>query len=94
MRLLSITNLDVVFYCLLRCYVLIDLQTRKLTRQDLGQMKISVNNYDRYVKTDDRLSTVTILLCARTNEAVIELTFLEDANVDASKYQLYLSSKQ
>ena len=86
---------DLVFYNrLLRCYVLIDLKPGKLTHQDLGQMQMYVNYFDRYVKTEDELPTVGILLCNRKNEAVVELTLPEDANIYASKYQLYLPSKQ
>ena len=86
---------DLVFYNrLLRCYVLIDLKTGKLTHQDLGQMQMYVNYFDRYVKTDDELPTVGILLCDRKNDAVVELTLPEDANIYASKYQLYLPSRE
>ena len=86
---------DLVFYNrLLRCYVLIDLKTGKLTHQDLGQMQMYVNYFDRYVKTDDELPTIGILLCDRKNDAVVELTLPEDANIYASKYQLYLPSKE
>ena len=86
---------DLVFYNrLLRCYVLIDLKPGKLTHQDLGQMQMYVNYCDRYVKTDDELPTVGILLCDRKKDAIVELTLPEDANIYASKYQLYLPSKQ
>ena len=86
---------DLVFYNrLLRCYVLIDLKRGELTHQDLGQMQMYVNYFDRYVKTDDELPTVGILLCDRKNEAVVELTLPEDANIYASKYQLYLPSRE
>ena len=86
---------DLVFYNrLLRCYVLIDLKSGKLTHQDLGQMQMYVNYFDRYEKTDDELPTVGILLCDRKNDAVVELTLPEDANIYASKYQLYLPSKR
>ena len=86
---------DLVFYNrLLRCYVLIDLKPGKLTHQDLGQMQMYVNYFDRYVKTDDELPTVGILLCDRKKDAIVELTLPEDANIYASKYQLYLPSKQ
>ena len=86
---------DLVFYNrLLRCYVLIDLKLGKLSHQDLGQMQMYVNYFDRHVKTDEELPTVGILLCDDRNEAVVELTLPEDANIYASKYQLYLPSKQ
>ncbi|MDE2982136.1 MAG: PDDEXK nuclease domain-containing protein [Gemmatimonadota bacterium] len=86
---------DLVFYNrLLRCYVLIDLKSGKLTHQDLGQMQMYVDYFDRYVRTDDELPTVGILLCDQKNDAVVELTLPEDANIYASKYQLYLPSKR
>ena len=63
---------DLVFYNrLLRCYVLIDLKPGKLNHQDLGQMQMYVNYFDRYVRTDGELPTVGILLCARKNDAVV-----------------------
>ena len=86
---------DLVFYNrLLRCYVLIDLKLGKVSHQDLGQMQMYVNYFDRHVKTDEELPTVGILLCNDKNDAVVELTLPEDANIYASKYQLYLPSKQ
>jgi len=88
-------HVDLVFYNrLLRCYVLIDLKRDKLTHQDLGQMQMYVNYFDRYVKTADELPTVGIVLCHRKNNALVELTLPKDANIFASKYQLYLPSKE
>ena len=88
-------RVDLVFYNrLLRCYVLVDLKRDELTHQDLGQMQMYVNYFDRYVKTEDELPTVGIVLCGRKNDAVVELTLPEEANIYASKYQLYLPSKQ
>ncbi len=86
---------DLVFYNrLLRCYVLIDLKTGKLTHQDLGQMQMYVNYFDRQVRTDNELPTIGILLCDRKNDAVVEMTLPDDANIYASKYQLYLPSRE
>ena len=86
---------DLVFYNrLLRCYVLIDLKLGKLSHQNLGQMQMYVNYFDRYVKSDEELPTVGILLCDDENDSVVELTLPEDANIYASRYQLYLPSKQ
>ena len=85
---------DLVFYNrLLRCYVLIDLKRDKLTHQDLGQMQMYVNYFDRSVKTADESPTIGIVLCSRKNDALVELTLPKDANIFASKYQLYLPSK-
>jgi predicted nuclease of restriction endonuclease-like (RecB) superfamily len=86
---------DLVFYNrLLRCYVLIDLKRDKLTHQDLGQMQMYVNYFDRHVKLPDELPTIGIVLCHRKNDALVELTLPQDANIFASKYQLYLPSKE
>lgn len=85
---------DLVFYNrLLQCYVLIDLNTDKLSHQDLGQMQMYVNYYDRYVKQDFEKPTIGILLCEHKNDALVELTLPKDANVYASAYQLYLPDK-
>lgn len=86
---------DLVFYNrLLRSYVLIDLKRDKLTHQDLGQMQMYVNYFDRYVKTEDESPTIGIVLCHRKNDALVELTLPKESNIYASKYQLYLPSKE
>lgn len=87
-------RVDLVFYNrLLRCYVLVDLKRDKLSHQDLGQMQMYVNYFDRHVKLPEELPTIGILLCHRKNDALVELTLPADANIFASKYQLYLPSK-
>ena len=86
---------DLVFYNrLLRCYVLIDLKIGKLIHQDLGQMQMYVNYFDRHVKTVDENPTVGIILCKMKNDALVELTLPKNAKVYASQYQLYLPSKE
>ena len=86
---------DLVFYNrLLRCYVLIDLKIGKLTHQDLCQMQMYVNYFDRYVKLEDENPTVGILLCKQKSDALVELTLPEKSNIYASQYQLYLPSKE
>jgi predicted nuclease of restriction endonuclease-like (RecB) superfamily len=86
---------DLVFYNrLLRCYVLIDLKLDKLTHQDLGQMQMYVNYFDRHVKLPEENPTVGILLCKRKKDAIVELTLPSDANIHAKEYQLYLPSKE
>ena len=86
---------DLVFYNrLLRCYVLIDLKIGRLTHQDLGQMQMCVNYFDRYVKTPDEHPTVGMILCKQKRKALVELTLPKDANIHASQYQLYLPSKE
>ena len=85
---------DLVFYNrLLQCYVLIDLKTDKLAHQDLGQMQMYVNYYDRYIKEDFENPTIGILLCEEKNDALVELTLPSNANIYASAYQLYLPDK-
>lgn len=87
--------LDLVFYNrLLRCYLVIDLKLDKLTHQDLGQMQMYVNYYDRHVKLPEENATIGLLLCREKNEAVVELTLPKDANIHAKEYQLYLPSKE
>ena len=85
---------DLVFYNrLLQCYVLIDLKTDKLTHQDLGQMQMYVNYFDRFVKQDFEKPTIGILLCESKKDALVELTLPKDANIYATQYQLYLPDK-
>ena len=86
---------DLVFYNrLLQCYVLIDLKTGKLTHQDLGQMQMYVNFYDRHVRQEYEKPTIGILLCESKSDALVELTLPKDANIYASQYQLYLPDKE
>ena len=86
---------DLVFYNrLLQCYVLIDLKTDKLVHQDLGQMQMYVNYYDRNIKLNYEKPTIGILLCKKKNNAIVELTLPEDANIYATEYSLYLPDKQ
>lgn len=86
---------DLVFYNrLLRCYVLIDLKMGKLTHQDLGQMQMYVNYFDRYVKLPTEEPTIGIILCKKKKDALVELTLPKDAAVHAKEYQLYLPSKE
>ena len=86
---------DLVFYNrLLQCYVLIDLKVGKLTHQDLGQMQMYVNYYDRYVKQDFEKPTIGILLCKEKKDALVELTLPKDSNIYAQQYALYLPDKK
>lgn len=88
-------RVDLVFYSrLLRCFVLFDLKIGKLTHQDLGQMQMYVNYYDRYEKTADENPTIGVLLCQQKSDALVELTLPADSNIYASKYELYLPDKK
>ncbi|HAM35839.1 MAG TPA: hypothetical protein DEB40_08655 [Elusimicrobia bacterium] len=87
---------DLVFYNrLLRCYVVIDLKIGKLAHQDLGQLQMYVNYFDRHVKTKDEASTIGILLCKTKDDALVKMTLpKENRTIFASRYQLYLPSKE
>lgn len=89
-------RVDLVFYNrLLRSFVLIDLKRGTLKHQDLGQMLMYVNYYDRYVKLEDENPTVGILLCADKSDAMVEITLPKDNNqIFASKYKTILPSKE
>jgi len=86
---------DLVFYNrILRCYVLIDLKIGKLTHENLGQMQMYVNYYNREVKLKDENPTIGMILCKTKNDALVKLTLPEDVNIYAPQYQLYLPSKE
>jgi predicted nuclease of restriction endonuclease-like (RecB) superfamily len=85
---------DLVFYNrLLQCYVIIDLKTEEMKHQDLGQMLMYVNYFDRYVKTEHEKPTIGILLCKEKDDSIVELTLPENSNIYASAYNLYLPDK-
>ena len=87
---------DLVFYNrLLRCFVLFDLKIGELKHQDIGQMQMYVNYYDRKVKLPDENPTIGIVLCKDRNNAVVEMTLPEDnSQIFASKYETVLPSKE
>jgi hypothetical protein len=90
----AVYYVDLVFYNrLLRCYVLIDLKLGKLTHQDLGQMQMYVNHFDRSVRIEGENPTVGIILCKKKHDALVEITLPESANIHAKEYSLYLPSK-
>jgi predicted nuclease of restriction endonuclease-like (RecB) superfamily len=87
--------IDLVFYNrLLQCFVLIELKTGKLTHQDLGQLQMYVNYYDRIEKIEFEKPTIGILLCAEKNNSVVKITLPENSNIIASEYQVYLPSEK
>jgi predicted nuclease of restriction endonuclease-like (RecB) superfamily len=88
--------IDLVFYNrLLQCFVIIEIKTTKLTHQDIGQLQMYVNYYDRFEKQDYENSTIGILLCADKNDAVVKISLPEkNSNIIASKYSLYLPSEK
>jgi predicted nuclease of restriction endonuclease-like (RecB) superfamily len=88
--------IDLVFYNrLLQCFVLFEIKTSKLTHQDIGQLQMYVNYYDRFEKETFENPSIGILLCADKNDAVVKITLPENnKTIIASKYQLYLPSEQ
>jgi predicted nuclease of restriction endonuclease-like (RecB) superfamily len=88
--------IDLLFYNrLLQCFVIIEIKTAKLTHQDIGQLQMYVNYYDRFEKQTFENPTIGILLCADKNDAVVKITLPENNNnIIASKYQLYLPTEQ
>lgn len=75
--------------------MIIELKTHKLTHQDLGQLQLYVNYYDRYERQPDENPTIGILLCTDKNDTAVRLTLPEDnKTILASKYQLYLPTKE
>ena len=89
-------KVDLVFYNrLLQCFVLIDLKIGKLSHQDLGQMLMYTNYYDRFVKTENENKTIGIILCKTKNQSLVEITLPEGNNqIFASKYKTILPTKE
>ena len=87
---------DLVFYNrLLQCFVIIEIKTHKLTHQDIGQLQMYVNYYDRIKKLPHEISTIGILLCANKNDAVVKFTLPENQKqIVSSQYELYLPTEK
>nr|WP_236979655.1 PDDEXK nuclease domain-containing protein [Membranihabitans maritimus] len=88
--------IDLVFYNrLLKCFVLIDLKIGELIHQDLGQMQMYVNYYDREIKLEDENKTIGIVLCQNKSESIVEYTLPENnEHIFASRYKTILPSKE
>ncbi|MDY6348319.1 MAG: PDDEXK nuclease domain-containing protein [Bacteroidales bacterium] len=88
--------IDLVFYNrLLRCFVVVELKTGKLTHQDLGQLQMYVNYYDRTEKLPDETPTIGILLCTSKNDTAVKMTLPENnKTILASEYKLYLPTTE
>lgn len=88
--------IDLVFYNrLARRFVIFELKTGEVTHQDLGQLQMYVNYYDRTEKLPEENSTIGILLCTAKNDTLVKMTLPSDNNtIVASKYQLYLPTEQ
>jgi hypothetical protein len=81
-----------VFYNrLLRCFVLVDLKLGKLTHQDLGQIQMYVNYFDRFERAEHEAPTIGIVLCSDKIDAMVKITLPENnEQILAARYQLYL----
>ena len=88
--------LDLVFYnTILKCYVIIDLKIGKLVHQDIGQMQMYVNFYDREIKQPDDNPTVGLVLCEDKKDAIVRYTLSKNnRQIFASRYKLYLPTKE
>ena len=89
-------KVDLVCYNrLFRCFVLFDLKIGRLKHQDIGQMQMYVNYYDRKIKLPDENPTIGILICKDKNDAVVEMTLPKNnSQIFASRYQTILPSKE
>lgn len=87
---------DLVFYNrILQCFVIIEIKTTKLTHQDIGQLQMYVNYYDRIERLQHENPTIGILLCANKNDAVVKFTLPENQKqIIASQYELYLPTEK
>lgn len=89
-------RVDLVFYNrILQCFVLVDLKIGEVSHQDLGQMQMYVNYYDRFVRLEHENRTIGIVLCKKKNDSLVEITLPENnEQIFASKYQTVLPSKK
>ena len=88
--------IDLVFYnYILKCFVLIDLKTEKITHQDVGQMDMYIRMYDELKKSSDDNPTLGIVLCSETDDDIARYSVLhENEQLFASKYKLYLPTEE
>lgn len=88
--------IDLVFYNrLLQCFVIVEIKTAKFSHQDIGQLQMYVNYYDRFEKQDFENPTIGILLCAEKNNAVVKISLPENnKTIIASAYELYLPTEK
>ena len=88
--------IDLVFFNrLLKCFVIIELKAGKLTHQDIGQLQMYVNYYDRYEKTAEENKTIGILLCSQKNDSMVRVSLPEDnKTILAAEYKLHLPSEE
>lgn len=79
----------------MRCFVVVEIKTKKVVHEDLGQLQMYVNYYDRNEKLPEENPTIGILLCANKNNEMVKMALPENnKTILASQYKLYLPSKQ
>ncbi len=88
--------IDLVFYnYILKCFVLVDLKTKKITHQDVGQMDMYIRMYDEIKRSEDDNPTIDIVLCSDTDEDIARYSVLHgNEQLFASKYKLYLPTEE
>ena len=88
--------IDLVFYnYILKCFVLIDLKTKKITHQDVGQMDMYIRMYDELKRSEGDNPTIGIVLCSDTDEDIARYSILHgNEQLFASKYKLYLPTEE
>ena len=88
--------IDLVFYnYILKCFVLINLKSSKITHQDVGQMDMYIRMYDELIKENSDNPTIGIVLCSDTDEDIAKYSVMHgNEQLFASKYKLYLSSNE
>ena len=88
--------IDLVFYnYILKCFVLIDLKTKKITHQDVGQMDMYVRMYDELKKSKEDNPTIGIVLCSETDADIAKYSILKgNEQLFATKYKLYLPTEE
>lgn len=88
--------IDLVFYNrILKCFVIIDLKIGEIQHQDIGQMQMYVNYYDRHIKLEEENKTIGIILCQKKSDLLVEMTLPESNDqIFASRYETVLPSKE
>lgn len=87
---------DLVFYnYLLKCFVILDLKTQRISHQDVGQMDMYVRMYDELIKSNDDNPTLGIVLCTETDQDIARYSIIKgNEQIFATKYKLYLPTEE
>ncbi len=87
---------DLVFYkYILKCFIIIDLKTKELTHQDIGQMDMYVRFFEDKVRQETDNPTIGLILCTEKNNTIVKYSLLNDSKqIFASKYMTYLPTEE